>query len=53
MQEETEKKAYADIQFVLYIVKQEEILKKKELVVQKKGEREVQRAHLAPKKLAT
>lgn len=53
MQEGIEKKARADARFALRIVRQEEVLKKRELAAQKKAEREAKKAHLAAEKLAT
>ena len=53
MQEEIKKKARADARFALHIVQQKGELKKRELAVQKKTEREAKKAHLAAEKLAT
>ena len=53
MQGEIEKKARADARFALRIVRQEEVLKKRDLAVQKKAEREAKKAQLAAEKLAS
>lgn len=53
VQGEIEKKARADARFALRIVRQEEVLKKRDLAVQKKAEREAKKAQLAAEKLAS